>query len=66
MSRINSIREACKRLGVSPSTLYAEARRGKLTIIKIAGRSGMTDAEIERVIADAEADARAKRPPLAA
>lgn len=64
--RINSIRETCKRLGVSRSTLYAEARRGKLIIIKIAGRSGVTDAEIERLVAAAEADARAKHLLLAA
>lgn len=66
MSRINSIAETCRRLGVGKSTLYAEARRGKLVIVKIAGRSGVTDAEIERVIAEAEAEARAKHPAIAA
>jgi excisionase family DNA binding protein len=61
MSRINPIPEACKRLGCSKSTLYSEARRGKITIITFGGRSGVTDAEIERVIAEAEAEARNKR-----
>jgi len=56
--RIVSIKEACERLGVSKSTLYAEARRGKLVIVNFGGRSGVTEAEIARVIAEAEARAK--------
>ena len=64
--RINSIDEACQRLGISRSTIYSEARHGRIIIIKIAGRAGVTDAEIERVIAAAEAEARARHPLMAA
>lgn len=62
--RIVSIAEACERLGVSRSTLYSEARAGRIAIVRFGGRSGVTDTEIERVIA--EATTRAKRPLLAA
>ena len=47
MTRINSIAETCKRLGVSKSTLYSEARRGRIVIVTFGGRSGVTDAEIQ-------------------
>ncbi len=62
MSRsFNTIPQTLKRLGgVSRSTFYAKAREGKIKIIQVLGRSGCTDDEIERVIAQGEADADAK------
>ena len=51
------IDDACRVLGIGRTALYAQIAAGRLKAIKIAGRTLITRAEIERLIAEASANA---------
>ena len=51
------IDDACRALGIGRTALYAQIAAGRLKAIKIAGRTLITRAEIERLIAEASANA---------
>jgi excisionase family DNA binding protein len=46
----HSVKQACHLLGISRSTLYLEAARGKLRLVKVAGRTLVPASEIARLI----------------
>ena len=43
------VNDACRRLSLSRATLYKLASQGKLRLVKVAGRTLVPDAEIERL-----------------
>ena len=60
-----TVREACERLRISRATLYNLAKNGKLTFVKIGGKSLIRDDVIHRLIARGSGK-RPKRPPRTA
>ena len=63
--RLLTVREACERLRISRATLYNLAKRGKLTFVKIGGKSLIRDDVIHRLIARGSGK-RPKRAPRTA
>lgn len=59
--RVYSVAEAARLLGVSRSTAYKLNRLGQLGFAKIAGRTVVPGAEIDRLLAEIEAQAQAQR-----
>lgn len=59
MSEIFAFRvnDACRAIGLGRTALYALIADGKLKPIKVAGRTLIPRAEIERLITEASADA---------
>ncbi|MDR3493356.1 MAG: helix-turn-helix domain-containing protein [Ancalomicrobiaceae bacterium] len=49
--------DACRALGIGRTTLYGLIACGQLKAIKIAGRTLIPRSEIERLVAEAMADA---------
>jgi excisionase family DNA binding protein len=49
--RLLTVREACERLRISRTTLYNLVKQGKLTFVKIGGKSLIGDDVIHRLIA---------------
>jgi excisionase family DNA binding protein len=62
--RLLTVREACERLRISRATLYNLAKDGKITFVKIGGKSLIRDDVIHRLIA--RGSKRPIRPPRAA
>ena len=60
-----TVRETCERLRISRATLYNLVKRGKLTFVKIGGKSLIRDDVIHRLIARGSRE-RPKRPARAA
>jgi excisionase family DNA binding protein len=44
------LKEAAKRIGVSPSTIYRHAAAGKINLVKIGGATILPDAELVRLL----------------
>lgn len=51
--KLLTVKEACERLRISRATLYNLVKNGKLGIIKIGGKSLVSDESIDRLIAEA-------------
>jgi excisionase family DNA binding protein len=69
--KLLTVKEACERLRISRATLYNLVRKGKVTIVKIGGKSLIREEDIDRLIAvgtgaRGERNASAKRSVLAA
>jgi excisionase family DNA binding protein len=65
--RLLTVREVCERLRISRATLYNLVKGGKLTFVKIGGKSLIRDDVVHRLIARgslgrAERSARTARP----
>jgi excisionase family DNA binding protein len=51
--KLLTVKEACERLRISRATLYNLVKKGKLTFVKIGGKSLISDKVIDRLIAQA-------------
>jgi excisionase family DNA binding protein len=47
--RAHPVKEACRALGISPSTMYRHAHAGKIKLIYIGGRTLVPEAEVARL-----------------
>jgi excisionase family DNA binding protein len=47
--RARRIKPACDALGISRSHLYALAKRGRIRLVRLGGRTVVPESEIERV-----------------
>lgn len=56
-----SVAEAARILGISRSTAYKLNKSGSLGFAKIAGRTVVPGAEIDRILTEIEAEAQAQR-----
>ena len=48
--RARRIKPACDALGISRSHLYALAKRGRIRLVRLGGRTVVPESEIERVL----------------
>jgi excisionase family DNA binding protein len=48
--RARRINPACGALGISRSHLYALAKRGRIRLVRLGGRTVVPESEIERVL----------------
>lgn len=51
-SRICGVRETCERLNISRAQFYILSKRQKIRSIKIGGKRGVPESEIERIIVE--------------
>jgi hypothetical protein len=49
-NRGHRLRDAGARLGLSPSSIYRHAAAGKIQLVRVGGRTLITDAEIARLL----------------
>jgi len=59
--RVYSVSDAAKALGISRSTAYLLNKAGRLGFAKIAGRTVVPASEVDRIIAEIEAEAAHQR-----
>jgi excisionase family DNA binding protein len=50
--KARTVKEACRALGISRSTLYRLAGEGRIRVIHIAGRTLIAEAELDRVASE--------------
>jgi excisionase family DNA binding protein len=50
------VKDACSTLGISRSTIYKLASAGKLRLIKIGGRTLVSESEIDRLASSSTAE----------
>lgn len=51
--KLLTVKEACERLRISRATLYNLVKKGKLSLVKIGGKSLISEEVIDRLIAQA-------------
>ncbi|WP_036212698.1 helix-turn-helix transcriptional regulator [Novilysobacter arseniciresistens] len=51
------IPDACQRIGLGRSSLYELIKAGRLKTVRIAGRTLVPESELQRLVAEAEAEA---------
>lgn len=51
------IPDACQRIGVGRSSLYELIKSGRLKTVRIAGRTLVPESELQRLVAEAAAEA---------